>query len=122
MIHGVCRQGERGIPEKLKQEQKTKRDEEYQERGTLKAAICTGDPDMADIVCTSLYDVKPFYMMSTVAEEITWTKKIMNVYCQSKRKKIDVPFYRLNLADIYNNKMGRVDVGDQLRNYYRFDH
>ena len=35
---------------------------------------------------------------------------------------VRVPFYRLNLADEYNNKMGRVDVGDQLRNYYRFDH
>ncbi len=24
--------------------------------------------------------------------------------------KVQVPFYRLNLADMYNNKMGRVDV------------
>lgn len=46
----------------------------------------------------------------------------MEVFCQKLRKPVKVPFYRLNVADEYNNKMGRVDVGDQLRNYYRFDH
>ena len=39
-----------------------------------------------------------------------------------QRKMVKVSFYRLNLADEYNNKTGRVDVGDQLRNYYHFDH
>ena len=77
---------------------------------------------MTDIVCTSLYDVKPFYMMSTVANKVVWTKKFMDVFCQIKRVKVKGPFYRLSLADEYNNKMGNVDVGDQLRNYYRFDH
>ncbi len=77
---------------------------------------------MTPIVCTSLYDVKPFYMMSTVAEGITWTKCFTTVYCSIKRKKVRVPFYQLSLANMYNNKMGRVDVGDQLRSYYRFDH
>ena len=122
MIHGVCRQGGRGIPEKIKQQPLTKQDEEFAARGTLYAAICKGDPEMTPIVCTSLYDVKPFYMLSTVADEIVWNKKIMNIFCQHKRRKVKVPFYRLNLADMYNNKMGQVDVGDQLRNYYRFDH
>ena len=46
----------------------------------------------------------------------------MNIFCTTRRMIVKVPFYRLNLADEYNNKMGRVDVGDQLRNYYRFDH
>ena len=122
MIHGVCRQGGRGIPEKLKQETRTKQDEEFKARGTLMAAVCDGDPEMTPIICTSLYDVKPFYMISTVASEVVWTKKIMSIFCATKRKKVQVPFYRLNLADMYNNKMGRVDIGDQLRNSYRFDH
>ena len=122
MIHGVCRQGGRGIPEKLKQDAFTKQDEEFNARGTLLAAVCQGDPEMTPIICTSLYDVKPFYMMSTVADQVIWTKKNMTIFCSTKRKKVQVPFYRLNLADMYNNKMGQVDVGDQLRNYYRFDH
>jgi len=100
MIHGVCRQGGRGIPEKMKQQAFTKQDEEFAARNTLYAAICDGDPEMTPKICTSLYDVKPFYMLSTVADEIVWNRKIMNILCQEKRRKVKVPFYRLNLADI----------------------
>ena len=73
-IHGVCRQGGRGIPDEIKQEQKSKQDREYNAQGTLKVAICEGGEDMTDIICTSLYDVKPFYMMSTVCSKVEWTK------------------------------------------------
>ena len=31
-------------------------------------------------------------------------------------------FLRLNINDDYNHDMGHVDMSDQLRNYYRFDH
>ena len=85
-------------------------------------SVCRGDPHMTEIVCTSLYDTKTFYMMSTVANQVTWTKKLMDVFCDQLRQKVKVPFYRLSLADEYNNKMGNVDLGDQLRGYYRFDH
>ena len=34
------------MPEKLKQEAKTKQDEEFNCRGTLMAAVCEGDKDM----------------------------------------------------------------------------
>ena len=60
--------------------------------------------------------------MSTVANQVTWTKKFMNVFCDNLRRKVKVPLYRLSLADEYNNKMGNVDLGYQLRNYYRFYH
>ena len=88
MIHGVCRQGGRGIPDKLKQETRTKQDEEFNARGTLIAAVCNGDPDMTPIICTSLYDVKPFYMMSTVASEVVWTRKFMNIFFATNGKKV----------------------------------
>ena len=110
MLHGVCRQDGRGLPDKLKQETHTKQDEEFNARGTLLAAVCNGDPEMTPIICTSLYDVKPFYMMSTVASEVVWSRKFMNIFCATNRMKVQVPFYLLNLADMYNNKMGRVDV------------
>lgn len=29
---------------------------------------------------------------------------------------------RMDTIDHYNNTMGRVDISDQLRNKYRFDH
>ena len=80
MIHGVCRQGGRGIPDKLKQETRTKQDEEFNARDTIISVVCSGDPDMIPIICTSLYDVKPFYMMSTVASEVVWTREFMNIF------------------------------------------
>ena len=58
--------------------------------------------------------------MSTVSNQVTWTKKVMDVFCEQLRQKVKVPFYCLSLADEYNNKMGNVDLGDQLRGYYRF--
>ena len=85
-------------------------------------SVGKGDPDMTDIVCTSLYDTKPFYMMSTVANQVTWTKKCMNVFCDNLQRKVKVTFYRLSLLDEYNNKISNFDLGDQLSNYYRFDH
>ena len=60
--------------------------------------------------------------MSTVANQVTWTKKFMNVFCDNLQRKVKVTFYPLSLADEYNDKMGNVDLGDQLRNYYLFDH
>ena len=119
MIHGVCCSGGRGIPEKVKIEQKTKKDKEFKAQGTLKAVICTGDPSKTDIVCACLYNVKSFYMMSTVVENLTWKKKTMGIYCTKKRMKVDVSSYRLNLADNHDKKMGRADVEDQFRNYYQ---
>ena len=121
-IHDVCRQVGRGIASNRKQEGESKQDREFKARNTLMVLVCQGDPDMTDIVCTYLYDTKPFYMMSTVANQVTWAKKFMNVFCGNLRRKVKVPFYPLSLADEYNNKMGNVDLGDQLRNYYRFYH
>ena len=80
-------------------------------------SVCKGDPDMTDIVCTSLYDTKTFYMISTVVSQVTWTNKFTNVFCDNLRRKVKVTFYRLSLADKYNNEMGNVDLGDQLRKY-----
>ena len=115
-IHGICRQGGRGIPINVKQEVESKQDREFKASNMLMVSVCKGDPYMTDIVCTSLYDIKPFYMMSTVANQVTWTKKFMNVFCDNLQRKVKVPLYRLSLADEYNNKMGNVDLGDQLRN------
>ena len=121
-IHGVCRQGGRGIPSHMKQEADSKQNIEFKARNKLMVLVCKGDPYITDIVCTSLYETKPFYMMSIVANQVTWTNKFMNVFCENLQRKVEVPFYRLSLADEYNNKMGNVDLGDQLCNYYRFDH
>ena len=120
MCAGVCWKGGRGVPHKMKQEEKTKQEEAYLNRGTLKASVLHGVPNMTTIVCTSLYDVKPFYMMSSICKKVVWVKKFMEVFNKYSIKKILVPFYRLALADDCNEKMGKVDIGVQLHHYYRF--
>ena len=88
----------------------------------MKAAVLKGDDTCPDLVCTSVYDTKPVHFMSTICSSIKWiTKKrrIFNVATQSWRM---MDFLRLNMNDSYNAEMGHVDISDQLRNQYRFDH
>ena len=102
----------------MKQEAESKQDIEFKARKTLMVLVCKGDPNITDIVCKSVYESKPFYMMSTVANQVTCKKKFMNTFCDNLQRKVKVPFYCLSLADEYNNKMGNVDLGDQLRSYH----
>ena len=44
----------------MKQEAESNQDREFKERDTLMVSVCKCDPDMTDIVCTTLYDTKPF--------------------------------------------------------------
>ena len=37
------------------------------------------DPDCPDLICCSVYDLKPVYLMSTVAECIEWDEKTRNL-------------------------------------------
>ena len=87
----------------MKQEAESNQDRYFKARNMLMVSVCKGDTDITDIVCTYLYDTKPFYMMSTVANQVNWTKKFMNVFCENLRRKVKVTFYRLSLADEYNS-------------------
>ena len=88
-------------------------------RGNLKAAVLTGDPKCKDLVVVSLYATRPVYLLSNACEKIQWTKKERKLWNNEKGKKVDVPFYRLNLIDEYNMGMGNVDQAYQLRLQYR---
>ena len=87
-------------------------------RGTLKAAVLTGYPKCKDLVVVSLYDTNPLYLLLNACEKIQWTKKEGKLWHNEKGKKVDAPFYRLNLIDEYNMGMGKVDQSDQLRLQY----
>ena len=65
LVTGVARMGDRGVPGCVKQSEVTKQDEFAFAQGTLKLAQLQDDPEMPNLICTSLYDQKPFYMMST---------------------------------------------------------
>ena len=104
------------------QKELTKKADLEKARGTLKTAQLVGDPKIEGLVLLSLYDSKPFYMMTMACEKIEWVLKSRKLWDRELMKMVDKPFYRLNIVDEYNTHMNNVDVADQLRGSYRFDH
>ena len=51
--------------------------------------------------------------------KISSEKKNRKLWHKEKGKKVNAPFYRLNLMDEYNLGMGDIDQADQLRLQYR---
>jgi hypothetical protein len=121
-IHGVARQSGRGIPKCIEQVPQTTKDMIIKNRGTLKVAKLVGEPKLKDFVAISYYDVKPFYFMTNCWSHIKWIKKNRKVWSATKNKLVNIPYFRLNVFDVYNYNMNNVDISDQLRNVYRWDH
>ena len=77
---------------------------------------------MLNLICTSLSDQKPFYMMFNVLKSLDWVKITKKIWSTNLKRYCDIPFYRLNIVNKYNCKMGQVDIGEQLRGSYQYDH
>ncbi|CAB9519576.1 unknown protein [Seminavis robusta] len=122
LIAGVTRKQGRGIPLSVLQEEVMRKSEQEQVRGTVKVSVLKGDPHCPDLVAASVYDTKPVHFLSMIAPSIQWVKKERQVYNVDSGRVEKMGFLRLNINDDYNNDMGHVDVSDQLRNSYRFDH
>ena len=122
LVHGVARRNGRGIPTSVLQDEITNKKEQGKVRGTVKAAELVGDPDCPGLVAVSIYDTKPVHFLSMRCDAIKWIEKERLVYDKSKNKTIKLKFLRLNVTEEYNFGMGHVDMADQLRNHYRFDH
>ena len=118
MIHGVCRVS-RGIPKCILQETVTQKNEILKSKGTVKVATLVGDSQCPSLITASFYDSKPVYFVSNACEKIQWLKKKRKLYHKDQGRKVDVPFFRLNIVDEYNFGMGNVDQADQLRLQYR---
>jgi hypothetical protein len=122
LVAGVCRKGGRGFPETVLQAEVTSKADQIRVRGTVKAAVLEGDESCPNLVAVSVYDTKPVHFLSMSCTSIQWIQKERKVHVQSLGHSESMKFLRLNINDSYNNEMGHVDVSDQLRNYYRFDH
>jgi len=81
-----------------------------------------GDPTCPDLVASSVYDTKLVHFLSMVCKALTWIVKDRKVYNVDKGRVESTRFLRMNTIDTYNNTMGSIDISDQLRNTYRFDH
>lgn len=122
LIAGVTRKSGRGVPLSVLQEELVRKKEQEAVRGTVKVSVLKNDPGCPDLIAASVYDTKPVHFISMIAECIQWIVKERLVYNVDTGKSEVLRFLRLNVNDDYNNDMGHVDVSDQLRNHYRFDH
>ena len=107
----MCNAGRANVKEKM-----------YVMRGTTKAAVLKDDDECLNLVASSVYDTKPVHFLSMISKGIKWVEKERIVYNVETGQNEPVKFLRLDYIDNYNNTMGHVDVSDQLRNTYRFDH
>ncbi len=122
MAHGVVRPKGRGVPKCVIQSEVTAAKDIEKVRHTVKVAIVKGDSVCNNpLVCISLYDSKPVYLLSTACSEIKWIAKKRKVWHAKNNSYVWIKFLRLNVIDFYNRKMGSVDLADQLRNQYRYD-
>ena len=121
MAHGVARMSGRGVPKLVLQKEVTKKSDLENVRNTVKVAVLKGDSVCKPLVCISLYDSKPVYILTTVCSEVKWIGKKRKVWHKERNEYVWITFMRLNVIDFYNNNMGSVDHADQLRNYYRYD-
>ena len=122
MIYGVVRSDGRGLPKCVIQKEFTRKEDKARARGTLKVAHLKGDSKIDGLVALSYYDSKPFYMMSNAIDCIEWLKKRRKVWRKNQQRMALIEYYRLNVIDEYNYNMNNVDIADQLRGSYRFDH
>ena len=60
--------------------------------------------------------------MSVSRQEIKWLNKDRKIFDKTQQKMVAALFYQVNVIDCYNHFMGNVDITDQLRGSYRFDH
>ena len=120
MAYGVVRRDNRGVPKYIKQSSVTKKNEIEKVRGTLKVAHLKGDDKIKGLVALSLYDSKPFYMMSNACDKVEWTQKSRKIWRKDTQRLVAMKFHRVNIVDEYNYHMNNVDVADQLQGSYRF--
>ena len=118
MIHGVTRVHNRGIPKCIETKKETTKAAIEKVRGTLKVARLVGDSG-CELVAACLYDIKPVYLLSSSCEKVEWVRKTRKLWHKGLQRKVEVPFYRLNLIDDYNFNMNNVDMADQLRLQYK---
>ena len=114
--------GGRGVPKCVMQKKMTRTEEKNCARGTLRVAHLKGDSKIDGLVALSYYYSKPFYMMSNSTDCIKWIKKQRKVWRKDEQRSVQICYHRLNIIDDYNHNMNNVDIADQVRGSYRFDH
>ncbi len=96
LVHGVIWKSKQGVPQCVLQEDKTGKAAK-KVQGKAKAAVLKKDSKSHNLIVTSCYDQKPFYMLSHSIEEITWVEHEKKVFSQALHKLITLTFLQFNL-------------------------
>jgi hypothetical protein len=82
LCHGVARKSGRGLPKSIIQEEAKIKSQQDKIRGTTKAAMLTGDPEVPELVAFSVYDTKPVHFLSMACTGLEWIEKRRRVFKQ----------------------------------------
>ena len=121
-IAGPTRKSGHGLPKCVIQEEVKNAEAIGAVQGTVNAAVLEGDDKVSGLLAVSYYDQKPVHFLSTVCEKIKWVQCEKKVNCVETEQVGTMMFLWLSINNDYNYRMGGVDIVDQLRNYYHFDH
>ena len=88
----------------------------------MKAAVLRGDKCCPNLVASSVYDTKPVNFLSMVCQQLKWIVKEKPAFNVDTGRVEYLRFLIMNTINGYNNTMVHVDISDQIRNRYRFNH
>ena len=89
-------------------------------QGNIKVAVLKGDHVLSDLVCVSHMDATTAVtFLSSRIKSVGWVTKSRRIWDYEQKCKTNIQFLRLNINDNYNQRMGMVDLHDQIREAYR---
>jgi hypothetical protein len=100
LCHRVARKSGRGLPKCVIQEEPKKKSAQDTMRGTTKAAVLTGDPEVPDLVAFSVYDTKPVHFLSMACTGLKWIEKRKKVFNSKGSKNVSMAFLRPEVTDM----------------------
>ena len=88
----------------------------------MKAVILEGNPDCPNLVSISIYNTKSIHYLSMVSDKLKWKRVSKLVFNVNTGETALLEFLLLNQIFTDSKDMGHVDLSDQLRGTYQFDH
>mmetsp|Transcript_11027 Transcript_11027/g.31946 ORF Transcript_11027/g.31946 Transcript_11027/m.31946 type:complete len:253 (+) Transcript_11027:62-820(+) len=110
--HGRTELKKSGIPDCVFQE-KAKKHEAEERRGTVKAAVLERDPECGFLTASSIYDTKTINYLSMATSRIEWIEKTKIAY--HSHEEVEMKFFGLNQLDTNSPTMFDEKVVDEPR-------
>ncbi len=87
-------------------------------RFTVKSAMLMEGDHSTEIIVASVFDQKPFYMITNAAAEVTRVEVSKKVWRDKLSKHVALEFLQFCISHCYNYQMKNNDIAGQLRWQY----